>query len=302
MSVAILPLFEPPLSKSRSAPERPAEPLVRKLNENENENENSVVNYREAQVQHACAKHSLNNLFKEEKIIWDNDVPFRYVQDGEESSLKECLTDPNVVLNLGASKSKNEEPPNPGDGAFSDVIVDALRELNYEAEPMTPVGNADFAASITARLCQRNIIGAIVEVNEGGSNHFTCISKYPNDDCETYEGGFSNFIYTDSKPHMNNNSFFNYLESMNNEGRTGDFSTAKCVPKDDIGMFLTNEANIGGVLQLVILVSATHVLPKPYMSEALKHHLRMNPRLARAKSVRRRKNRVKRTQRRNRKL
>jgi hypothetical protein len=301
MNANIPPLFEPPLGKAYSAPGRLVAPSLSEGNSNENTNENDVVEYKEAQVQHACAKHALNNLFKEAKIIWDVDMPFRYVLDDEESTREECLTNTDVVLNLGAAKSKNNTPPNPADGAFSEDIFTALRELNYEAEPLSPFANADFAAKITARLSQSHVIGAIIEVNEAGSNHFTCVSKYPTDDCETYEGVLSNFIYIDSKPHTQNNSYFNYISSMNNDGETNDFSTAKCVPKDEIGTFLTTEENIGGTLVLVILVSA-RPLPKPYMSEALKHHLKMNPRRPRSKSVRRRKNRVKRTQRRNRKL
>jgi len=154
---------------------------------------NNIPDYKENQEKLLCAKHALNNIFQEEKIVWDP-VKLTYVSKktgkSTESDDNQIIFNKNIQLNLFrfcnsyperlARESRQNlsnlyTNPNPDD--FCDMkngmlpfeaLQFILKDLGFRVEFEYNLANID-------KLKKPNAVGAIINLGKG---HYTALSKF----------------------------------------------------------------------------------------------------------------------------
>ena len=154
---------------------------------------NNIPDYKEDQDKLLCAKHAINNIFQEEKIVWD---PTKLTYVSKKTGKNTDSDDPRIIFNksiqLNLYRFCNSYPdrlaresrqnladlfaqPNPAD--FCDMkngmlpfeaLQFILKDLGFRVEFEHNLANLD-------KLKKTNSIGAILNLGKG---HYTAISKF----------------------------------------------------------------------------------------------------------------------------
>jgi hypothetical protein len=172
-------------------------------------------NYEESQVDRLCAKHAVNHLLQEEKVIYNPGLSSRYVNKGTGSSAPESSNpkDPNIQINLDFLCKDISTGTDPEMNCDSDgqnlpifgLIIILEHTLGFETRLLDSAEHT-FWSTITSYMKDPTLLGIIFNLN---GTHYTVLSRYIKNcspsSSSSSSSSSSMFVYADSeakKTHM----------------------------------------------------------------------------------------------------